>query len=164
MNNAVTDPFDEPLEDSLILNDTFFAAARDVITVDGMEYSFLKPPYMNFDDHVRTKRKLREAYSQHEFLLLYGYSGCGKTTVLTQFSEKYPEFIHGCHCIFSRITFAGLPATSENGKTSCVTTEPAATTAPSPMVTPFKIRELHPIHTFFPMTTGAVCSFELFIL
>ena len=41
MNNAVTDPFDEPLEDSLILNDTFFAAARDVITVDGMEYSFL---------------------------------------------------------------------------------------------------------------------------
>ena len=67
------------LQDSLILNDTFFAAARDVITVDGMEYSFLKPPYMNFDDHVRTKRKLREAYSQHEFLLLYGYSGCGKT-------------------------------------------------------------------------------------
>lgn len=49
---------------------------------------------MNFDDHIRTKRKLREAYSQHEFLMLYGYSGCGKTTVLTQFHEKYPDFVH----------------------------------------------------------------------
>lgn len=93
-NDMTSDPFNEPLEDNLILNDTYFAAARDAITIDGMDYSFLKPPYMNFDDHVRTKRKLREAYSQHEFLLLYGYSGCGKTTVLTQFSEKYPAFIH----------------------------------------------------------------------
>lgn len=63
------DPFDEPLEDRLIFNDTYFEAARNAVTVDGMEFSFLKPPYMNFDDHVRTKRKLREAYSQHEFLL-----------------------------------------------------------------------------------------------
>ena len=88
------DPFEEPLEEKLILNDTYFAAARDSVTVDGMEFTFLKPPYMNFDDHIRTKRKLREAYSQHEFLLLYGYSGCGKTTVLTQFHEKYPDFVH----------------------------------------------------------------------
>ena len=58
------DPFEEPLEEKLILNDTYFAAARDSVTVDGMEFTFLKPPYMNFDDHIRTKRKLREAYSQ----------------------------------------------------------------------------------------------------
>lgn len=51
------DPYDEPLEpqqsDRLILNDTNFAAARSAITVDGMAYSFLKPPYMNFDDQIR---------------------------------------------------------------------------------------------------------------
>ena len=60
-----TDPFDEPLEpqkaDRLILNDTYFAAARGAITVDGMDYSFLKPPYMNFEDHIRAKQKLKEA-------------------------------------------------------------------------------------------------------
>ena len=39
------DPFEEPLEEKLILNDTYFAAARDSVTVDGMEFSFLKPPY-----------------------------------------------------------------------------------------------------------------------
>lgn len=88
------DPFDKPLEDNLIMNDTLFEEARNSVTVDGMEYSFLKPPYMNFDDQLRTKRKLREAYTQHEFLLLYGYSGCGKTTVLTQFHEKFPDYIH----------------------------------------------------------------------
>ena len=91
---AERDPFDEPLEDNLIMNDTLFAEARNSVTVDGMEYSFLKPPYMNFDDQFRTKRKLREAYTQHEFLLLYGYSGCGKTTVLTQFHERFPDYIH----------------------------------------------------------------------
>ncbi len=91
------DPFDEPLEpqqsDRLILNDTYFAAARSAITVDGMAYSFLKPPYMNFGDQIRAKQKLKEAYTQREFLLLYGYSGCGKTTILTQFAEKYSNYI-----------------------------------------------------------------------
>ena len=57
------DPFDKPLEDNLIMNDTLFEEARNSVTVDGMEYSFLKPPYMNFDDQLRTKRKLREAYT-----------------------------------------------------------------------------------------------------
>ena len=37
------DPFEEPLEEKLILNDTYFAAARDSVTVDGMEFTFLKP-------------------------------------------------------------------------------------------------------------------------
>lgn len=96
-NTNPVDPFDEPLEpqksDRLILNDTFFAAARGAITVDGMDYSFLKPPYMNFEDHIRAKQKLKEAYTQREFLLLYGYSGCGKATILTQFAEKYSNYI-----------------------------------------------------------------------
>ena len=91
------DPFDQPLEpqdsDRLILNDTYFAAARQAITIDGMAYSFLKPPYMNFPDHQKAKRKLKEAYTQREFLLLYGYSGSGKTTILTQFAEKYSSYI-----------------------------------------------------------------------
>ena len=92
--NEVQDPFDTPLEEKLVLNDVCFAAARDAVTVDGMAFSFLKPPYMNFDDHVNAKQKLKEAYTQHEFLLLYGYSGCGKTTVLTQFHERFPDFVH----------------------------------------------------------------------
>ena len=91
---AKEDPFDDPLEDMLILDDIYFEEAREGVTVDGMTYSFLKPPYMLFDDHYKTKLKLKEAYSQREFLLMYGYSGCGKTTVLTQFAEKYPDFIH----------------------------------------------------------------------
>lgn len=91
---AKEDPFDDPLEDMLILDDIYFEEAREGVTVDGMTYSFLKPPYMMFDDHYKTKLKLKEAYSQREFLLMYGYSGCGKTTVLTQFAEKYPDFIH----------------------------------------------------------------------
>lgn len=93
----LSDPFDEPLEpqqsDRLILNDTYFAEARGAITVDGMAYSFFKPPYMNFDDQVRAKQKLKEAYTQRELLLLYGYSGCGKTTILTQFAKKYANYI-----------------------------------------------------------------------
>ena len=97
--NVIQDPFDEPLEppesvERLILNDTYFAAARNAITVDGMAYSFLKPPYMNFEDQIRAKQKLKEAYTQQEFLLLYGYSGCGKTTVLSQFAEKYSSYIY----------------------------------------------------------------------
>lgn len=55
MLNEVQDPFDTPLEEKLVLNDICFAAARDAVTVDGMAFSFLKPPYMNFDDHVNTK-------------------------------------------------------------------------------------------------------------
>lgn len=82
-----------PAEDRLIFNDTYFEATKNAVTVDDMEF-FLKPPYMNFDDLMRTKRKLREVYSQHKFLLLCGYSSCGKTTVLTQFHEKYPDYIH----------------------------------------------------------------------
>ena len=85
------DPFDEPIEitdeEALVFNDTYFAAARNAISIEGMEYSFLKPPYMNFDDHIKTKKKLKEALTQCEFLLMYGYSGCGKTTILEQFAE-----------------------------------------------------------------------------
>ena len=97
-----TYPFDEELEDNVIINDTYFLASRDAVTLDGMQFSFIKPPYMNFDDHIRVKRKLKEAFLHHEFLLIYGYSGAGKSTVLTQFHEKYP------YCIFLIKDFTSL--------------------------------------------------------
>ena len=50
-----------------------------------------------FASRNRAKQKLKEAYTQREFLLLYGYSGCGKTTILTQFAEKYPNYIFLLH-------------------------------------------------------------------
>lgn len=95
--NALNDPFDSPLEpdpsEKLVLNDTLFAEARDAVTVEGMDYSFLKPPYMEFEDQRKAKLKLIEAYRQREFLMLYGYSGCGKTTILKQFAEKYAPYV-----------------------------------------------------------------------
>lgn len=97
-----TDPFDEALDDNIILDDVYFSASRDAVTLDGMQFSFIKPPYMNFDDHIRVKRKLQEAFLHHEFLLIYGYSGAGKSTVLTQFHEKYP------YCIFLIKDFTSL--------------------------------------------------------
>ena len=51
---------------------------------------------------------------------------------------------------------AGLPATIVHGGTSFVTTEPAPTTAPSPIVTPFKIIQLKPIQTLLDIFTGAI--------
>lgn len=93
------DPFDEPLDsvfnedEELVLNDIYFEAARNSVTLDGMSYSFLKPPYMNFKDQSDAKRKMMEAYNQREFLLLYGYSGSGKSTLQMQFAERYPDFI-----------------------------------------------------------------------
>ena len=52
------------------------------------------------------------------------------------------------------MTLAGLPPTTLYAGTSLVTTEFAAITAPSPMVTPPSIVALSPIHTLFPMMTG----------
>ena len=86
----------------MIINDTYFLASRDAVTLDGMQFSFMKPPYMNFEDHIQVKRKLKETFTQQEILLIYGYSGVGKTTVLTQFQEKYP------HCIYLIKDFTSL--------------------------------------------------------
>src|SRR5213076_772031 len=55
-------------------------------------------------------------------------------------------------------TIAGFPATTEFGSTLLVTTEPAATTEFSPIVTPFKITAFMPIQTLSPIFTGAVFS------
>ena len=57
--------------------------------------------------------------------------------------------------VISRITLQGTPAAKELAGISLVTTDPAPITAPSPMVTPGVITELDPIHTSFPITTGA---------
>src|SRR5258707_3181166 len=53
-------------------------------------------------------------------------------------------------------TVAGLPATTTFGSTDFVTTDPAATTEFSPMVTPFKITAFIPIQTLSQILTGAV--------
>ena len=50
---------------------------------------------------------------------------------------------------------AGTPPTIVFSGTSLVTTAPAATTALSPMVTPCRMVELDPTHTFFPSVIGA---------
>ena len=49
---------------------------------------------------------------------------------------------------------AGLPPTMANGGTSRVTTAPAATTAPCPMVTPERISAFVQIQQSLPMTTS----------
>src|SRR5436189_4174527 len=54
---------------------------------------------------------------------------------------------------------AGFPPTIVNGSTLLVTTLPAATTAPSPTVTPFKIIELKPIQHLFSIITGLFSTF-----
>lgn len=98
-NLAGYDPFDEPLDsifdenEELVLDDVYFEAAKNSVTLDGMTYSYLKPPYMNFGDQSNAKRKMMEAYNQREFLLLYGYSGSGKSTLQMQFADRYPDFI-----------------------------------------------------------------------
>src|SRR6476646_6245477 len=51
---------------------------------------------------------------------------------------------------------AGFPATTVFGSTDLVTTDPAATTEFSPMVTPFKITAFIPIHTLSQILTGTV--------
>lgn len=51
------------------------------------------------------------------------------------------------------ITLAGFPATTEKGFTFRVTTLPAPTTEPRPIVTPFKIRDLAPINVSSSMLT-----------
>ncbi len=53
------------------------------------------------------------------------------------------------------MTFAGTPATSVAGGTSCVTTAPAATTASAPMVTPGRIVVAAPIHAFAWIAIGS---------
>lgn len=54
----------------------------------------------------------------------------------------------------SRIGLAGTPPLMVFGATSLVTTDPAATIAPSPMRTPGTIVEFAPTHTRGPITTG----------
>src|SRR5262245_11051939 len=49
----------------------------------------------------------------------------------------------------SRMARAGFPATTVRGGTVRVTTLPAATTARSPISTPFRIEALKPIHDLF---------------
>ena len=55
----------------------------------------------------------------------------------------------------SRICLAGTPPTTVLAATSFVTTDPAAIMALSPTVTPRRMVELEPTHTFLPNRIGA---------
>ncbi len=55
-------------------------------------------------------------------------------------------------------TCAGFPATTVYAGTCDLTTDPAATTLPSPIFTPGKIMHRVPIHTPFPIITGRTSS------
>ena len=57
---------------------------------------------------------------------------------------------------------AGLPATTVFDGMLLLTTDPAATTAFSPMLTPFKMIAFIPIQTLSAIFTGAVFSFGRF--
>ena len=56
--------------------------------------------------------------------------------------------------VISRITRQGTPAASELGGRSRVTTLPAPTTQPSPIVTPPQTTTFAPSQTSLPMVTG----------
>lgn len=53
---------------------------------------------------------------------------------------------------------AGVPPAIARGGTFLVTTAPAATIAPSPMVTPLRMVARAPIQTLSPMMTGALMT------
>jgi len=94
METMLSDPFDEPLPDpTAILSVLNQYESPSPLIFEGCCYRYSKPPYMLFQDQANTKRRLRETYTQRLFLLLFGYSGCGKTTVLRQFSDKYPGIV-----------------------------------------------------------------------
>ena len=68
---------------------------------------------------------------------------------------------HNFQVTFSRSTFAGTPPTNALGGTDRITSEFAATTAPSPMVTPFKTVAFIPIKTLSPIVMGTETLLEL---
>jgi hypothetical protein len=93
-NTLLPDPFDEPLPDpNAILTVLNQYESPSPLIYEGCSYRYSKPPYMLFQDQANAKRRLRETYTQRLFLLLFGYSGCGKTTVLRQFADKYPGIV-----------------------------------------------------------------------
>src|SRR5712672_2506189 len=67
-----------------------------------------------------------------------------------------PVTIHDSNVL---IATAGFPATTVFAGTLLVTTDPAATTEFSPMVTPFRMVAFIPIQTLLLMMTGAVFNF-----
>jgi len=102
------DPFDEPLPDpTAILSVLNQYEAPSPLIFEGCSYRYTKPPYMLFQDQANAKRRLREAYTQRLFLLLFGYSGCGKTTILKQFADKYPGIVFYIED-FGSLTLSGL--------------------------------------------------------
>lgn len=90
------DPFARSLdeEEPPEPNDDFFRLSRRAIRLRGRSYQFMKPPYMNYPGQTAAKKKLKEAYSKGEFLMLYGHSGSGKSTLLSQFCSQFPNYIH----------------------------------------------------------------------
>ncbi len=56
-----------------------------------MIFQPVRPPYKLIDDHYAAREALMETYSHCSYLLLYGYSGSGKSTILQQMAVAMPE-------------------------------------------------------------------------
>lgn len=83
----LVDPLDEPLEEQLVLDDIYYEAARQYVTVDGMDYSFEKPRYMLYDDQARAKRKLKEAFLRKNSSLPTASPAVGKLPCSNSFQR-----------------------------------------------------------------------------
>src|SRR6266516_75755 len=69
------------------------------------------------------------------------------------------QLVHGTprsSSVKTLIILAGFPATIVHGGTCLVTTLPAPTMAPSPIITPFRIIARVPIHALSAIITGAI--------
>ena len=88
------------------------------------------------------------------FSMVYRSDGSDKMAVWLV-SDSDSIGYHFSFLSISRICLAGTPPTTVLAATSFVTTDPAAIMALSPTVTPRRMVELEPTHTFLPNRIGA---------
>src|SRR5690554_2172000 len=116
------------------------------------QFSFVlnkrSPPQANARAHITRIPKI-PACSQYSKKM-------GKSRAVNCFHHP-PARLLSRHSSSSRrrMTLAGDPATTQFSSTGRVTTAPAATMEPLPMVTPGKMTLLAPIQTPSPITTGS---------
>ena len=123
---------------------TFFIALAFSYCMWGIGNRFIAnpPPY----------NSSRSIYRPTRYVLISSFE-CSYSSLWAD-SWKSHLLFHFETSIFL-ISLAGTPPTIVFGSTSFVTTAPAATTAPSPIVTPARTVALAPLHTFLPIWMGA---------